>query len=509
MPLLPRWTVVLAAPLLCVPAAAPAPAAPLRAGTAVVDVTDHGVGPVHDPALAKALVLEQEGRLAVLVTIDAVAIGGIGRIGDDFLPTLRDRVARESGIAPDGVIVNASHCHATVRADVVDLVAGAVATARRRLEPVAVGAGTGTETRISENRRVTLADGSQADMRRAYALPADGEIVAVGPIDPTIGLLRIDRIAGGTLAVVYLFACHPIMNPPAKGSSADFPAVASRLVETALGDGAVAFFVQGCGGDINPVRYKEIDRAPDAEPLGALLGGSVLAALPAITTRPEAVLAVARTTVPLPRTADNAARIERLLAERERIVAGLVPTNIGFEEYVGGLVARALSPDDPGRSRQRDLHDAALGRATPWHDAHLAVEMAAYRENLHAMERLTRLNTNLALLRQHAARRAAADADTVPAELCGLRVGAFRLVTFPGELVADVGIRARRAAGDDTAFVAGYTNGYLHYLPTPAQRRNSGFAQEDCDCQVGPEWEGAFMDAAAAMFERIGAPPVR
>jgi hypothetical protein len=97
----------------------------------------------------------------------------------------------------------------------------------------------------------------------------------------------------------------------------------------------------------------------------------------------------------------------------------------------------------------------------------------------------------------------------VPAELCGLRVGAFRLVTFPGELVADVGIRARRAAGDDTAFVAGYTNGYLHYLPTPAQRRNSGFAQEDCDCQVGPEWEGAFMDAAAAMFERIGAAPGR
>ena len=67
------------------------------------------------------------------------------------------------------------------------------------------------------------------------------------------------------------------MNPPSKGSSADFPGFASALIEKALGDGALAFFVQGCGGDINPVRYKEVNRPPDAEPLGNLLGLSVLA----------------------------------------------------------------------------------------------------------------------------------------------------------------------------------------------------------------------------------------
>ena len=35
-------------------------------------------------------------------------------------------------------------------------------------------------------------------------------------------------------------------------------------------------------------------------------------------------------------------------------------------------------------------------------------------------------------------------------------------------------------------FVAGYTNGYLYYLPTAAQRQIPGYAQEDYDCLVGP-----------------------
>ncbi|MFM7520336.1 MAG: hypothetical protein ACKO9B_07690 [Planctomycetota bacterium] len=502
---LPAWSLSL---LALVAVAAPVGAADLRAGTAVVDITDHAAGPVHDPALAKALVLEQDGRTAVLVTIDAVAIGGIGRIDDAFLPALRARVARESAIPPDALFVNASHCHATVRTDLVDLVAGAVAAAKRRLEPVAVGAGSATESRISENRRLSLADGSQADMRRAYSLPADDAIAAVGPIDPTIGLLRIDRIGGGTLAVVYLFACHPIMNPPAKGSSADFPGVASRLVETALGGDAVAFFVQGCGGDVNPVRYKEIDRAPDAEPLGRLLGGSVLEGLAAITPRPGAPLAVARETVALPRAADIDARITRLLFERERTVAGLTPTNLSFADFVGQLVARGIDPESPGASRQRLLHDDALGRSAPWHDAAVAAEVAAYRRNIDALERLTRLNTNLALLRQHRERRAAATEDTVAAELGALRVGEFRVVTFPGELVVETGRAVRRAAGEGTTFVAGYTDGYLHYLPTPRQRANTGFAQEDCDCLVAAEWEEVFTTTAATLLRRLDeAPP--
>ena len=62
-----------------------------------------------------------------------------------------------------------------------------------------------------ENRRLKLKNGKEADVRHAYSLPPDEEVAEVGPIDPEIGILRLDRKDGRTLAVVYNFACHPIM----------------------------------------------------------------------------------------------------------------------------------------------------------------------------------------------------------------------------------------------------------------------------------------------------------
>ena len=490
-------------------AEAPLAAAELRAGTAVVDVTDPDAEKVHDPALAKVLLFEQEGRRGVLVTIDVVAIGGIGPIGDQFLAELRERLAREHAIPPEAVIVNASHCHAAVCADVADRVVAAVAAAKQRMVAVKAGTGTAIEKRISENRRVDLVEGSQADMRRAYAMPADDAIAATAPIDPQVGLLELDRLDGSPLAVVYLFACHPIMNPPRRGTSADFPAVASRVVEEALGGDTVAFFVQGCGGDINPVRYKEVDRPADAEPLGSMLGGTVLAGLERIETTADAPLLITSELVQLPRGTDFEVRIERLEAERAALVAGLTPTNISFEQFLPALVAQAIFPGDPGRSRQRTLHERGLAAdgadETAEHDRLLAAEVAAYRKNIDAMERITRLNVNLELLKSHLARRDAADGAPLDAEIGGLRVGDFRLVTFPGELVSGVGLDIKEAAGHPTAFVAGYTNGYLHYLPTARQRANTGYAQEDCDCLVAPEWEQLFRNGAARMFLTLGA----
>ena len=484
--------------------AAPLRAAELRAATAVADVTDPAAKRVHDPSMAKVLVLEQEGKRAALVTIDVVAIGGIGPIGDAFLGEVRARLAHEHGIPPDRLFVNASHCHAAVRGDVADRVVAAVAEAAARLEPVRAGAGSATETRISENRRVDLVDGTQADMRRAYAMPDDAEIAAVAPIDPQVGLLKLERADGTVLAVVHCFACHPIMDPPRRGSSADFPAVAARVIEETLGHGAVSFFVQGCGGDINPVRYKEVDRPADAEPLGALYAATVLGALPAIHTTPAAPLAAFHDSVELPRATDAETRIERLKAERDALVAGLAPTNISFEQFLPALVEGAVFPDSPGRSRQRVLHDRSLGSDDgETHDAHLADEVAAYRRNIAIMERITRLNVNLALLEMHLAKGRGAEGKALLAEIGGLRVGDFSLVTFPGELVSGVGLAVKRAAASPTAFVAGYTDGYLHYLPTARQRANAGFAQEDCDCLVDPGWEAIFTAGAARMFARL------
>ena len=72
-------------------------AANLCAGAAKVDITDR-TGPVNDPCFAKALVLKSGETTAVLITVDAVAIGEIGRIGNGFLATVRCALEKDLGL---------------------------------------------------------------------------------------------------------------------------------------------------------------------------------------------------------------------------------------------------------------------------------------------------------------------------------------------------------------------------------------------------------------------------
>ena len=478
--------------------------AELRAGVGRVDITDRAAGPVNDPCFAKALVLKSGGTTAVLITLDAVAVGGIGVIGNGFLATVRGLLEKELGVAPSGVVVNASHCHGVVRADTAELVVQAVREAAKDLVIVKTGTGVGEERRISENRRLLMKDGSEVDMRRAYSLPPDEEVASVGPIDSQIGLLRLDREDGTPLAVIYNFACHPIMNPPSKGCSADYPGFASKVIEETFGGGAMAFFVQGCGGDINPVRYKEMLHPPDAEPLGTMLGASVLSAMRGIETKPGGVLKVSREIISLPRAADYEQRILAIEAEQKRLLAALKPTNINFKSFLPLLIQQKLSADYPSHHAQSYLHDRQLDRrALEQMDADNRASVEAYLQNLTIMEQLTRLNTNLVLLKMHLAQTKAAGTPTLEVEVCGLRIGDFKLVTFPGELTVQIGLNIKKASGDPHAFVAGYTNGYIYYTPTAAQRGNTGYAQEDCDTLVAPEWQAIFEAKALEMLKSL------
>lgn len=486
--------------LLCLPCLQ---AAELRAGVAMIDITDR-TGPVNDPCFAKALVLKSGETTAVLVTVDAVAIGEIGRIGNGFLASVRSELERDLGIPPASVVINASHCHGIIRADTQQLVVQVVKEAAKKLVPVKVGAGVGSERRISENRRLMMKDGTQVDMRRAYSMPRDEDVASVGPIDPQIGLLRLDRADGTTLAVVYQFACHPIMNPPSKGCSADYPGFASKVIEQALGGGAMAFFLQGCGGDINPVRYKEVTRPADAEPLGTMLGASVLAATRQIQTGGEDVLKVSNQVISVPRAADYENRIASIEAEQKKLLAALKPTNINFKSFLPLLIQQKLSPDFPSHYSQSYLHDQALDRkAISQLDADNRALVESYLANIDIMERLTRLNTNLALLKRHLAETKVAEKPSLDVEVCGLRVGDFKLVTFPGELTVQVGLNIKSLAKDAHAFVSGYTNGYIYYTPTVNQRNNTGYAQEDCDSLVAPEWQKIFESNALEVLHDL------
>lgn len=152
----------------------------ISAGVGKVDITESEAGPVNDPLFVKALALKTETTTLVIVTLDAVAVGEMGRIPNDYLRGVRSRISQELGVAPNCVLVNASHCHGVVRGDVDDCTFLAVETALQNLTPLRLGVGVGHEDRIMENRRLKLKNGQEADVRHAYALPLDDEVAEVG-----------------------------------------------------------------------------------------------------------------------------------------------------------------------------------------------------------------------------------------------------------------------------------------------------------------------------------------
>lgn len=478
-------------------------AAPLIAGAAKVDITDREAGPVNDPLFVKALVLKSETTTAAIITVDAVAIGEIGRIKNDFLPNVRQRITAQLGIPSANVLVNASHCHGIVCADVEERTFQAVKAAIEKLTPVKIGVGSGHEDRIMENRRLKLKSGREADVRHAYSLPPDEEVAEVGPVDPQIGVLRIDRADGRPLAVVYNFACHPIMGVPNGGNTADIVGFASKAIEENLDGAAVALFLQGCGGDINPIDYKDVDHPRSAEPLGNLLGLSTLRALRTIECRDDGRLTVLNESIELPR-GDRAERIAALEAEQKRLLSSLTGTSLNLKTFLPLVVKYSLSSEFPSYYSHRYLHEKSLGRGDMEHlDAENRRNLQQYIRNIHIMEELTRVQTNLALLRKHQAAMIDSGKRTVAIELLAVRIGDFVLTTFPGELTVRIGLNLKQASPHPHTFVAGYTNGYIYYAPTAEQLLNVGGAQEDSDCILAPDWQQIYERHAAEMLKKL------
>ncbi len=482
---------------------ADAVAAQLRAGAAKVDITNLEAGPVHGPLFAKALVLTDGTATVAIVTLDVVSLGEIGHIKNDFLGNVRRSIEKELGIPPTNIVMNTSHCHGVPCVDVEKRTIEVIKQAAKNLVPVTIGAGRGHEDRVMENRRLKLKNGKELDVRHAYSMPADEAVAEIGPIDPQIGVLRLDQADGQTLAVVYNFAVHPIQGVPNGANTSDMTGFASQVIEDNLSDGAIALFVQGCAGDINPVYYKDVDHPRDAEILGNMLGLSTLKALRKVKTKNDVRLKLMNETIKLPR-ADYAQRIVDMESQQVQLARSLGGTSLNLKTFIPLLVKYNASAEFPSYYSHKYLLDKSLGRNDQEKlDAENRRNMQQYIRNIHTMERLTRLNTNLRLLRRHQARGFAAGNRTIDAEVVGLRIGDFVLTTFPGELTVRIGLGIKKRSPHDMTFVAGYTNGYLYYAPTAEQLRNVGGAQEDSDCVLAPEWQKQFEDKVAEMLGKL------
>jgi hypothetical protein len=274
MNLMPR-TLILTVTLFLLTSSYLSHAASLRAGVAKVEITPTGGGVflggydqrtspaigVHDPLFARALVLECGDQRMAIVSLDLI-----------WFPS--ERVAREAkerlGI---GLVLTAAiHSHSTpdllysqrlwkpdrfkeVFRWTEDRVLEAIEKAKSDMFPARLSVANGNIT-LGYNRLIMQPNGRRTPLFR------NPERVPHDPVDPTVGIIRVeDAERGTTRAVVVNYACHAVcMGGRNLEISADYPGPMAAKVEKVLSSShgqdaraTLCMFTQGGAGSVNPL----------------------------------------------------------------------------------------------------------------------------------------------------------------------------------------------------------------------------------------------------------------
>ena len=264
-------------------------AAEINAGVARVDITPpvgHPMGGysarqgpstgVHDPLYATILLLKSGGLTVAIVSCDLRSFPS-----ERIVNTARARKLA------DHVLIAVTHNHSGPMtwedqtwpsrerswfAETEQKILNAIEEASKKMFPARIAAGSG-EIYLGHNRRKVGADNKVTMFwRNAEKLPTS-------PIDPMVGVIRIDDQSGKARAIIVNYACHAVvLGPDNRMISADYPGYLARKIEREL-PGALCLFTQGGAGDINPYLDKQpVDQNGfgEAEKMGNALAEEAL-----------------------------------------------------------------------------------------------------------------------------------------------------------------------------------------------------------------------------------------
>ena len=272
---------------------------PLRVGVAKVNITPKGdlsqfigITPrpysgVHDQLYARALVLDNGVTSAAIVALDLVEMGDT--------TALRQRIAQETGVAADHIIIDASHDHSAPRAgpptagtssadgrpysppdyikQVDDGIVDAMKQAKAALQPARMGYGTGKVD-------VSVARYGYTPERGWRENPNED-----GYSDKTLAVVKFESPSGTPIAILFNYAVHSNSMTGAFQNiiHGDIAGNAEKFVEHQYNDKLVALWTMGAAADEYPKFNGDMgqldDKASPYAPIeiqGAMIGAEVV-----------------------------------------------------------------------------------------------------------------------------------------------------------------------------------------------------------------------------------------
>ena len=167
------------------------------------------------PLTATAVVLASNGSKVAILGCDLISIL------NPAVDEIRSSIASAIGTNTESILVNCSHTHCgpntwefswessdqhQLQRSYLDnlkrLLTGCAVAAYRQIRPARIGMGSGV-SHIGVNRR-------ELDESGKVFLGENPD----GPIDPTVGVIRIDEITGKPMAVLFSYGCHTVTMGP-------------------------------------------------------------------------------------------------------------------------------------------------------------------------------------------------------------------------------------------------------------------------------------------------------
>jgi len=387
------------------------------------------------------VVLTSKGETVAIVASD------LGNCSAPEATELRELVAAELKVKRGNVMFNLSHNHSAPCLGLVGNYGNDVESEQARMvrdyyENFKVKLLDCTKEAVKSMRDARMAHAwGRADLniyRREWNGNQDilGEVPG-HPVDDSVGVIRFDDLHGKAIATLFRFSCHPVVNGAQSPTlSADFPGPAKRLVKEKVG--GLAFFLQGCGGNINPkvgIGYEK-DCSESVYKMGTALGAEVVRVALSLETHRFQRDRVLMNNVP------------NILFKPWQAVEGHAEVVLkGAEEIVpfrfSPLPDKSVLEAELAKW-EKELADRIERKALNW-------EIRVARTNLYFTK--TTLND---LKDPNPTRDFMAQA---------LRIGDVALVGLGVEAFFETGEQIKANSPWPDTFVLGYTNGTIMYLP--------------------------------------------
>ena len=146
-----------------------------------------------------------------------------------------------------------------------DQIIRAVGIAVKNLFPARVAAGRKTFPQLGFNRLLIREDGHAREswFSDDHYTSENPERIPFGPVDPEVGVIRIEDLQGNPRVILMNYACHADIVCNNYAISADYPGVACRKVEEAFDNKVNCLFIQGAGGNIESLQISSRRSGPD------------------------------------------------------------------------------------------------------------------------------------------------------------------------------------------------------------------------------------------------------